>query len=132
MRKKRKPMEEVEINLPITPMLDMSFQLLTFFIFTYHPSALEGQMEMNLPREAPAAAKNTADIQPSTSDTDLPLPSDVTVIIRTSQDSPARSEYVVEGAQGQNKDPIADLDHLTAYLKGLKTDVKNTENITIK
>src|SRR5947207_2085199 len=38
-----------EVELPITPMLDMAFQLLTFFLFTYHPSALEGQMELALP-----------------------------------------------------------------------------------
>jgi biopolymer transport protein ExbD len=32
----------------VTPMLDMAFQLLAFFIFTYHPSALEGQFPVNL------------------------------------------------------------------------------------
>lgn len=34
------------VEIPVTPMLDMAFQLLTFFIFTYHPSELEGQVEM--------------------------------------------------------------------------------------
>src|SRR3954463_3571331 len=34
----------VQLSLIITPMLDMSFQLLAFFIMTYHPSALEGQI----------------------------------------------------------------------------------------
>jgi biopolymer transport protein ExbD len=32
----------------VTPMLDMAFQLLAFFIFTYHPSALEGQFPIHL------------------------------------------------------------------------------------
>jgi biopolymer transport protein ExbD len=32
----------------ITPMLDMAFQVLTFFVFTYHPSALEGQFPITL------------------------------------------------------------------------------------
>jgi biopolymer transport protein ExbD len=46
---RRKKDEGPEVELPITPMLDMAFQLLTFFIFTYHPSQMEGQVEMDLP-----------------------------------------------------------------------------------
>jgi biopolymer transport protein ExbD len=38
----------VQLGLIITPMLDMSFQLLAFFIMTYHPSALEGHIDGNL------------------------------------------------------------------------------------
>jgi biopolymer transport protein ExbD len=34
----------VNLGLIITPMLDMSFQILAFFIMTYHPSALEGHL----------------------------------------------------------------------------------------
>jgi biopolymer transport protein ExbD len=34
----------VALALIITPMLDMSFQILSFFIMTYHPSALEGHI----------------------------------------------------------------------------------------
>lgn len=51
-KKKAKPAEEVSI--PITPMLDMAFQLLTFFILTYHPTPAEGQFSMNLMAAAPA------------------------------------------------------------------------------
>ena len=36
--KKKKKEESIEI--PITPMLDMAFQLLTFFILTYHPTSV--------------------------------------------------------------------------------------------
>jgi biopolymer transport protein ExbD len=32
----------------VTPMLDMAFQLLAFFIFTFHPTQLEGQFPVNL------------------------------------------------------------------------------------
>ncbi len=35
--------------LPITPMLDMSFQLLFFFIFNFNPADMEGAVEMALP-----------------------------------------------------------------------------------
>ncbi len=44
--KKKKPAPEVEIQ--ITPMLDMAFQLLTFFIMTYHPAPSEVEFGMNL------------------------------------------------------------------------------------
>jgi len=51
-QKKKKKSEDIEI--PVTPMLDMAFQLLTFFILTYHPMPSEGQFVMNLMPEAPA------------------------------------------------------------------------------
>lgn len=38
----------VNLNIIITPMLDMAFQLLAFFIMTYHPSALEGHIDGTL------------------------------------------------------------------------------------
>jgi biopolymer transport protein ExbD len=52
MSRKKKGVEEVDI--PITPMLDMAFQLLTFFILTYHPMPSEVQFVMNLMPAAPA------------------------------------------------------------------------------
>ncbi len=38
----------MEVEVPVTPMLDMAFQLLTFFILTYRPAPTEGQFSMNL------------------------------------------------------------------------------------
>src|SRR5437660_1202894 len=38
----------LNLGLIITPMLDMSFQILAFFIMTYHPSALEGHIPGSL------------------------------------------------------------------------------------
>jgi biopolymer transport protein ExbD len=43
-----KKMKSLEVEIPITPMLDMAFQLLTFFILTYRPAPTEGQFSMNL------------------------------------------------------------------------------------
>jgi biopolymer transport protein ExbD len=40
----------VEPDLPITPMLDMSFQLLAFFITTFNPTPSEGHLDMSLPK----------------------------------------------------------------------------------
>jgi biopolymer transport protein ExbD len=38
----------VNLGIIITPFLDMSFQMLSFFIMIYHPSALEGHIPGNL------------------------------------------------------------------------------------
>ena len=49
-RRRRQTTEFVEPDLPITPMLDMSFQLLAFFIMTFQPGPTEGQLAMTLPK----------------------------------------------------------------------------------
>jgi len=49
--RKRQSTDFVEPDLPITPMLDMSFQLLAFFIMTFQPSPTEGQIALTLPKE---------------------------------------------------------------------------------
>ncbi len=46
-RAKRRSGEEVELNL--AAMLDMAFQLLTFFILTFRPAPTEGQVNLRLP-----------------------------------------------------------------------------------
>jgi biopolymer transport protein ExbD len=48
-RRQRHGTDFVEPDLPITPMLDMSFQLLAFFIMTFKPTPTEGQIAMSLP-----------------------------------------------------------------------------------
>jgi biopolymer transport protein ExbD len=46
-RRKRRQQSDVELNL--AAMLDMAFQLLTFFILTFRPSPIEGQIALRLP-----------------------------------------------------------------------------------
>jgi biopolymer transport protein ExbD len=46
----RKEEPAVDIAVPIVPMLDMSFQLLAFFILTFNPRPAEGQLSINLPK----------------------------------------------------------------------------------
>jgi len=41
--------EGFHFEIPVTPMLDFTFQLLFFFMIYYNPSALEGQIDMALP-----------------------------------------------------------------------------------
>jgi biopolymer transport protein ExbD len=51
-KKKRIPDEAITVSLAamVTPMLDMSFQLLNFFILTFRPMPTEGQLSINLPK----------------------------------------------------------------------------------
>src|SRR5260221_426320 len=46
-RKKRRQQPDVALNL--AAMLDMAFQLLAFFILTFRPAPVEGQIELMLP-----------------------------------------------------------------------------------
>ena len=71
----------LDIVLPITPMLDMSFQLLAFFILTFRPSnALEGQMDMALPRAGTVKAAAPEQVDPfASSDTDVDKEAEVTI-----------------------------------------------------
>lgn len=48
-RHKRNP-AHVDPDLPITPMLDMAFQLLAFFVMTFNPTPAEGHLDMALPK----------------------------------------------------------------------------------
>ncbi|MDR3636660.1 MAG: biopolymer transporter ExbD [Isosphaeraceae bacterium] len=58
MSRRKKGGESIEI--PITPMLDMAFQLLTFFILTYHPMPSEVQFVMNLMPASPEISRDAA------------------------------------------------------------------------
>jgi biopolymer transport protein ExbD len=55
-RRKRMQDDPTQPDLPITPMLDMSFQLMAFFILTFKPGPTEGQLALMLPREGNTAA----------------------------------------------------------------------------
>jgi biopolymer transport protein ExbD len=46
-RKRKRSQGDVELNL--AAMLDMAFQLLTFFILTFKPAPIEGQINMRMP-----------------------------------------------------------------------------------
>jgi len=58
-------------DVPVAPMLDMAFQLLTFFVLTYRAAPVEGQFVMNLLPPQPATAMAAAAAEPSASN-DLP------------------------------------------------------------
>jgi biopolymer transport protein ExbD len=125
-----------EVSLPITPMLDMAFQLLTFFIFTYHPSALEGQMDLNLPSDAQPAARSAEDVKPeSAADKNeaLELPTDLTVVIRTQRGGGNDGEISALTVQDQaGPAEVSDLKALLAHLQRAREAVTNKQAIKIQ
>jgi biopolymer transport protein ExbD len=56
-RRKRKRASQEEVVLNLAAMLDMAFQLLAFFILTFRPAPVEGQINLNLPPPVPIAAQ---------------------------------------------------------------------------
>ncbi len=68
-----KKSKETEVEMQITPMLDMAFQLLTFFIMTYHPAPSEVQFGMNLLPAQPSINMNEPISTADTSNSDVPV-----------------------------------------------------------
>ncbi len=64
-----------EVAFPVTPMLDMAFQLLAFFIITFKPPTAETHLDLNLPATPvalPSASSGNAQPIPARNvDTDL-------------------------------------------------------------
>ncbi len=53
MRRKRRRRTQSEVELNMASMLDMAFQLLAFFILTFRPAPIEGQLSLHLPPATP-------------------------------------------------------------------------------
>src|SRR5438094_6992978 len=95
MAYKRTRDKPVEVQLPVTPMLDMAFQLMFFFLATFNPSSIkEGQMELSLPSKSDVKAQDLTQVK-ETSEAhkeDVDIPSDYTISIRGYRDEQNRGE----------------------------------------
>jgi biopolymer transport protein ExbD len=103
---------DIKVYLPIVPMLDMSFQLLFFFIITFNPGQREGQMAMNLPATGEAKAKKQEDVDLNKqSDTELDIASDFVVSVKYYEQNVTVAVRDSEKVYDIGK--IADMDKLT-------------------
>src|SRR3954470_9383306 len=107
-RDRSKPNNPSKIVLPITPMLDMTFQLLFFFIVNFRPApaTMEGQIEMALPSQAATSNPNTPVEQPKGHDV-IEFQADLTVKVRASSEVATEGEVsslFIMNAQGK-EDP---------------------------
>lgn len=81
MSRRRKHDSGEDVTLNMAAMLDMAFQLLTFFILTFKPSPIEGQISMRLPPpQAIITKQNQAQVGADTSRKDL-VPGVTTLVI---------------------------------------------------
>ncbi|MBY0229387.1 MAG: biopolymer transporter ExbD [Gemmataceae bacterium] len=142
-RRDHKKAEDSKIVLPITPMLDMTFQLLFFFIVSFNPADLEGAVDMALPSDKDKAAHKKEDQRPDAKPDDKTpeFPSDLTVKVRTQNDGERDGEISavsVANLEGKEetipgRDPEKEiLPALTAYLKGKKEGLTNKEGIKLQ
>jgi biopolymer transport protein ExbD len=140
----------VEVSRVVTPMLDMVFQLLFFFIVAYDPGRVEGQLDLALPldKAQQTAAKDPKDIDPSkpADPLDLELASDVTVVVRTQRagDSDGRiSELKIQDKANPagmsipnilnaRQESVPDYASLEDKLKEVRAGLSNKEGLTIQ
>lgn len=133
--RRRKGEATPEVELPVTPMLDMTFQLLAFFILTYHPAAMEGQMEFTLPATGEHRARNEAEVDPNKpSEAQLALKSQITVVLKSDKGvAPGTLNGVlVETPTGPQE--VGTLDKLIDFLNRQRSsqDITNKDDIQIK
>ena len=118
----------IDPDLPITPMLDMSFQLLAFFIMTFQPSPVEGQIPLQLPAQGGSVTPGVA--------LDEEMPSLVTVRVTASADGAiAGITLVEEGSAKLPKDLGANVEKYRDELKAIHTKLereKKSAKLTLK
>jgi biopolymer transport protein ExbD len=95
MRRKQDEVNRPKPQVPVTPMLDMAFQLLSFFILTFHPDAqFEVEMDLALPAKESTKAQDPSMIDPSVEANPNIDPEeliDVPLIIAKAADDPANA-----------------------------------------
>jgi biopolymer transport protein ExbD len=125
MRRRRKRRSQSEVELNLAAMLDMAFQLLTFFILTFKPPPTEGQISLRLPppegvvaqkgQQAGSDTKNTNILQGVTTltisvDADPASGEITTLSIGEKDQTPIPVPYFAEGNRRGNLDAILQQD----------------------
>jgi biopolymer transport protein ExbD len=121
MRRKRKRKQRMasEVTLNLAAMLDMAFQLLAFFILTFQPPLVEGDVRLRLPPPMPTVMERNA--EPAGSNEKNPNPvqgmNTLTISVLGSADGSIRQIAIGDT-------PIAGLGALDAKLKSIFGDPK--------
>lgn len=130
-----------KVVLPITPMLDMTFQLLFFFVANFNPADLEGSMDLALPsasdeKKDAKAAKEEKDVDKEAgADKDPVFEADYTIKVRTQggeNSDGSITDIAIRSISGKEKSVGADLKALEDYLTELKGGGKEKSKDAIK
>ena len=141
-----------EILLPIPSFLDMAFQILAFFIFTYNPASMEGQIDLALPASGDARAESQQDVDPTKiPDTDLELNSELTVTLTSRGDETSEKKAIVgtissvavegsdlvsrsvySGPEAIDDDMKKGMPAFQSFLKGKQSGLTNRDSIKIR
>jgi biopolymer transport protein ExbD len=118
-------------ELPITPMLDFTFQLLFFFMMYYNPSALEGQIEIALPHaREPAAHANTP--PPLPVEGGLNLPADLTIYLGARLDAGNYGRISFITVKNRNgEETFSSIEAFKPYLANIRETLQNKEDVKI-
>ncbi len=107
--------EGVELNM--AAMLDMAFQLLTFFILTFRPAPIEGQLLMHLPPAQPTTNVKATAMAGADEKNKNPAAGLNTLVISVFPDA---GGYIDSLALGENK--VQSLPQLNSQLKSMFGD----------
>jgi biopolymer transport protein ExbD len=125
-----KSVSQSKVSLPITPMLDLTFQLLFFFVVTFTPGIREGVVDLALPGEQGCQPPPGPEREP-----EEVFPVDLTVTVRAQLDGANRGEVSalsVRTIDGRSK-PVDDLGALTRHLAQLREKLpSNKEGIHVE
>jgi biopolymer transport protein ExbD len=92
--------DETKVELQMTPMIDVVFQLLVFFLFTFKIVPTEGEIGVNMPPIA-AGAKPKSD--------DIEITEKVKIKLRASDDGALIAIIVGENEIGENPSALTQL-----------------------
>lgn len=119
IRREHDPQMDTDLGRVIVPMLDMSFQLLFFFVATFNPGRAEGKMSLSLPASGQAKAASSQEVDLSQlSSPNLELKSDLVVRVSSHEDS-----FSVSLGSAENRDK----DEAVGALRGLTPQNRKDE-----
>jgi len=120
-----------KITLPITAMLDLSFQLLFFFLFNFNPGLGEGGIDVHLPAEIVRVCNRHIDDPALLPREEEPqFPTDLTVITRAGIDG-CLSAVSVRNLEGREI-ACKDLDALKRHLARTRPELTNREAVKLQ
>lgn len=104
MSRHRRKSSDVKLNL--AAMLDMAFQLLAFFVLTFKPDPLEGQIRLRLPPpEAVASVKTDQQAGQDTNNTN-PIEGVESLVISVFSNGDGSIQSIIVGEGDVGKNPL--------------------------